>query len=595
VAVVGPRAFQALKRTQDRALLEPTVEPYPRGSGFVRDELELEHRVAQAISLHAQLTITSHKWAHLEADQSRKIVLQRGGPPGWFVIPEGLVNEESPSMGAAFNKIAEWVAAQPEAIPLPPRYKMGTVHGWPDYRRTHASYLLHALWARASEDITALHTVGMELAGILGEGTPFSATMFTRTGPLGKPVPGISQTATGAVIDASLTGLCCRRRIVFGMPSAGNMWQVSAVDQLKSRVQHIPFFYHRGPADVARKVAAVHRPDWEWFSDDISAYDQSVSDTHQRELIDRVYAPLASEGFAAFKHQWKDLSLLAPPLTTTDEAFLYRKKGMTPSGDLTTAMDGTLINAARVLTCAAHAMGVSVDAARERWGSSWCAFIQGDDTILGYARGALDLDDYETMSLDLGYKAKVVPGVVFLMHLIDPVTGAWAPLTSRVFQQTVFNEYGGRHPAVELFSFIARATPTFWNVNPWAGAIDKMLRDGECFVRYGVRPVEARKALRDAVFQAELAEELKTVPQRDARFKGVDLSGLSDAASALLAGDSVDAPLPAVSREVALRGARRIAAFMAMSEEDRPAGDIPHLAPELQDYYNTITSQGATP
>jgi len=267
---------------------------------------------------------------------------------------------------------------------------------------------------------------------------------------------------------------------------------------------------------------------------------------------------------------------------------------MTPSGDLTTAMDGTLINAARVLTAVAAAMGVTPRVARERWGSTWCAFIQGDDTILGFERGTLDIDKYEAESRRLGYSTKIVEGVVFLMHLIRPTSGSWTPLVARVFQQTVFNEYGGRHPAVELFSFIARATPQFWDVNPWSGQIDRMLRDGECFSRYGVRPFEARRALKDPVFQAELAEQLKTVPQRDVRFQGVDLSGLSDAAASLLAEASETTPLPLVSREVALTGARRLAAFIATPAEDRPSGHIPHLHSDLQEYYDHITQKGET-
>ena len=256
-----------------------------------------------------------------------------------------------------------------------------------------------------------------------------------------------------------------------------------------------------------------------------------------------------------------------------------------------TAFDGTVINAARVLRCVALATGMTLEATAASWGSRWAAFIQGDDTIIGAPAGFIDFDKYEEASAALGYKTKLIDGCVFLMHLIDPSTGRFSPLASRVFQQTVFNEYGGRHPSVELFSYMARATPGFIANNPWATRVEEMIKDGECFTRYGVIPVNFRAALRDPVFMEDLQRELLTTPNAADRFKDVSRSGLSDAVSALLT-NADEVELPTVTAEEAWDAAQRVAAFMAIPAEQRTS-TLPQLPLPLQDYYNRIT-QGET-
>jgi len=593
LSTVGPNAERTLRRTESDDMLAPVIEPYPQGSGFVRDGGELTVRVRAARALHSRLSLSQHAWAHLEVDQSRKIVLQRGGPPGWHIVPGGFVNVEADSLAEEFSALVGFISQHGPAELEVPRYKMGTAHGFPDYRTTHLSFMMHALWAAAATDHPDLVGKGGQLAEIFDEETPFSSALFTRTGPLGKPVLGLSATSSGPVVDAELAGLCCRRRIVHGMPSAGNMWQLRGVAELKRWIMNVPAFYHKGPAHVARKVAAVHRDDWLWHSDDISAYDQSVSDTHQRELYSLVYAPLLKgtglSSLVDFKLAWKDTPVLGPPHWTSDRAFLYDKRGMTASGDLTTAADGTVINAARILRCVARAAKITVTQAAASWGRSWAAFIQGDDTVIGFRRGWLDIGTYETVSAELGYKTKVVPGVIFLMHLIDPPTGRWCPLASRVFQQTVFNEYGGRHPVIELFAFAARATPEFWGTNPWALEIAKTVADGECFQHYRTTPQLARSAIASPLVQHDLEEQLPGTPNLDTRFASVDLPGLSDAVHSLLARDQTT-PLPQVTPVVAWRGARALAEYMAKPASTRPA-EIPDLGSELRDYYNVLSGR----
>lgn len=590
---VGRRAHRFLTRAQSVELLQPTIEPYPRGSGFVRDAAELQLRISQARHLLAELSVTSHDWAAHEQDQAKKIVLQRGGPPGWFIIPDGLICETAPSLLQEFSAIAEWLGRRttPSVGPAP-RYRRNTSHGYPDYLTTDLSFMLHAFWARASDDFDDLIEKGQILAAILDETSPPSAAMYNRTGPLGKPVAGLSRTEAGAFIDSRLTGLCCRRRVVFGMPSAGNMMQVPWAHALKYRQAQVPNLWHLGPADVASKLRAWHGRGWAWWSDDISKYDQSVSDTHQRELSQTVIARFAGSEAARFKLKWKDLPLLGPGLDTGSEGFLYKKLGMTPSGDLLTAFDGTFINFARIIRCMRAITGKSAEEVLQGLNSWWACVVQGDDTVIGMERGLMKTDVYVETSAELGYSTKLVEGAVFLMHHIRPSSGEWAPLASRVFQQTAFNEYPGVSPAVELFSYIARTGAAFWRSNPWAERVTALLQDGEPFSKYGVTPFTAATALTNPRFINDLQHELGLTSHRAERFKSLDTdwiaSHVSDAAAALL-DDRAELPLPPVAPVTAWSAAQRLAGYMAIPSDLRPR-HLPSLPGDAQTYLDYVAN-----
>jgi len=367
------------------------------------------------------------------------------------------------------------------------------------------------------------------------------------------------------------------------------MKQVPWAWTIKARQSQIPFLWHYGPEDVAAKLFALHRRGWQWFSDDISGYDQSVSDTHQRELLKHVIQPLAGEEAARFKLAWKDIPLLGPPLDRSAEAFLYSKKGMTPSGDLMTALDGTLINFARVLRCVARASGATLRATLDGLGHWWACLVQGDDTVLG-VRSGFNLAQYAVESEALGYKTKLLPGAVFLMHHITPETGDWAPLAARVFQQTVFNEYPGVSMAVELFSWVARTPGQFWMRNPWAPEIAQALAGAPAFTRYGVGPTTASRALANPEFVRDLERDLRVTKARSDRFKSASLprSGLSDAVAALL-DDRAEIDLPHVDPGQAKSAALTLAHYLGTPEADRP-GRLPSLGPDLDAYLAYITN-----
>jgi len=576
IGTVGSKAHLPIARSMEEDLMRPSVEGYPGGSGFVRDDGELATRISQARRMWHTFQLSRHDWAEAEADQARKITLQRGGSPAWWVQADGLVVSPRPSMRPAFSAIAQTIMEGAPPDPTPVRYKQGTSHGWPDYATSRLSYALHALWARAGdEDWERFLAVGLSVADTMEQGdTPFSAILYNRTGPLGKEVSAYDTSGAQCLRVATLLGLCCRRRAVYGMPSAGNMLQKRWADLLKARMYRLRQFYHPGGArHIAAKISVITRalgPGHVWFSDDITAFDTNVRPNHQDEMADLIHGRI-SPRWRAFKHEWKDIPLLAAPIAEGAEAFLYDKHGGTPSGAIDTAIDGTLINAARIVMCLSAATGQGPSSVWAGCGKWWDFMCQGDDTLLCVPT-SIDMAKYSSESLQLGYPAKLSTAMVFLMHHFTP-HGEWAPLASRVFQQTVFNEYGGGAPSLELFSFIARATPQFWVGNPWSSDVGHALARAEPFTRYGVRPETAAGALSDPVFQHDLATVLATPlgRRRLAHLEEQDLpTRLSNYASALLTpvsdGDIAVPLTPAQAHGDALR----IAAYMAVPADDRP-------------------------
>jgi len=328
VPSLGRSAKRQLERLSDDKLLYPTADGLPKGSSFTEGWAAVERWLAVAEELQAVLAMSDHPWAHLEADQARKICLQRGGAPGWNLLADGLVHtQEVESMKEGFSAVAELLgnyAADPPSY----RYKQGTNHGWPDRLSTTTSFVLHALWARAVEglDPDAFLNLGMALADRLDESeTPFGAQMLTRTGPSAKQQPMLMPGSVGIMQFGTMLGRSPRRRIVYGMPTAGNMLQLEFINDVKGRLRRCPHLWHFGPQDIAFKVHAWHRPGMKWYSDDISGYDQSVSPLHLGELNSHVIVRFAGAEAAVWKQFWNAAPLLGPAVREAYAAYLYRR------------------------------------------------------------------------------------------------------------------------------------------------------------------------------------------------------------------------------------------------------------------------------
>jgi len=605
---IGDAARQPLEKEASDEFLHPSLPPLPRGSSFVRDEAELAMRLQQGKTLLDMFQARSlapgflGQWAAFEATQMEKLTCQRGASPMWFVQPGGYVTTDKPSLAEAFSVMAKRYR-KPTLGGA--RYKQGTNHGFPLYLTTWTDYMMHAFWANASgPDFDAFSRLGEQLASTAGEGaTPLSMIQFNRSGPTKKTLPGYTATAGGPVHDCNLTSLAPRRRGVNGIPSAANMVQQRAVTAAQAVVYLDERRHHNGHADVSAKLRAHYKPGRDVVSDDISSFDMSVSFNHQAEMDEYLWVPLLGREVAAFKAQVRQLPLLIPPIYTNDQAFACTRHGTTASGDLTTALDGGWINEARILTALARAKGWSVAAVDACFGREIYYLVQGDDTVIEADRGFVNFDKYAAESQALGYSTKLQPGAVFLMTLHDPASGMWCPLASRVFQQTVFNEYGGTSTAMEVFSWIARTPPEFWQHNPWARNVAEALRHSHAFEEWAVTPTTAIRAFDSHEYNRALAATLMAAPKATARARMmpgtqtlIDAGKISDAASALLRGDDDAKDLPIITHAEAKTAALTLAEWLGQYRTDREVQKVADLtlgSAAANDYLAYITNTHA--
>lgn len=586
VLELGGRAWRAIQRLTSEKLNRPVALGLPSGSSWTHDgAVGLQRLVAAARAWDAMVRGRSEEWAVVERDSAKKMCLQRGGAPGWSIMAP-LIREGAPSIRAGCEALLTMLPSPgsiPEATELRIRYKRDTVHSYPDYGRTDLSLVLHALIARGcgGPDFDALTRIAERCASILGEWGPLQAQVYTRTGATAKTLDAVVPTATGAVVAAKLTGLAPRRRVVFGMPSAGNMLEVPGAQRIKYALGQTVWGWHTGHDNVHEKLRRLVASTKvkEVKQDDISGYDTSVDELHQREVIDIVQRPYIGEALCRFRKQWKDIPLLASSPDTVHEAFLNRKKGQTSSGEIFTNIDGTTINAARILMAAAAAMRVTaLDAARQ-WGIRWFFLCQGDDTLIGTPSG-WDWEAYIAESARLGYTCKVADGAVFLMRYHDLRRGVHTALASRVLQQTWFNEYGGQSEEAELFALAARGEG--FDASPWGKHVFEVLRaTGPNLRRSGARDwASLLKHVQTPYFQELLAASLKRAARTPDRWKGVDTSLVSDAVAALM-GARV-AYFPPADPASCERAAYQISEWMARDEEERssdpPVSDGPARA-----------------
>lgn len=600
VARVGPKAYRVVTDPTTERRLRPTVDPLPRGSSFVRDESELDQRITEARLLASMFEASRHPWAAAEYAQAKKICLQRGGAPGWWFDRAGMIVPDGGDMDEAIDAISETLLglSEPEASGVGTRYKQHTNHGYPDYGDSDLSYVFHGLWAASSVTAEgalswdAFSRNGQALAGAMGQSdTPFSQVEFSRSGPLAKPVPAYDLSEETPRLIAEMQGACARKREVLGNASGGNMAAKPNVDRLKSRAKRIPQIYHPGgPEAVGRRVRARASMGTVLWSDDVEKYDKHVRPNHLKRFRDKLHSRMNAPGWAEFKAEWGDQPLLTPALTANAEAWLYTRRGGIASGTIDTSLDGTLVNLARVVTCVAAA---TKRRPREVWaarGTWWDCWIQGDDTMLDLPPWA-DLEAYVAKSRELGYPCKLENFAVFLMHHYDR-QGNFSPLLARVYQQTVFNEYGGESEEIELLAFIAR-TERLWPRTPWAREAAALFAGAPCFDKYQVKPQFAASALALPEFKLAIERSVHTARRRKVERRLREIAERSTALSDFMAGLlTPEHPLlPHIPADVALDDAKRIATYMGTATDER--GDLASLgvSSTTRDYLDYIDTQ----
>lgn len=598
VGDAGP-GLRYLRDDPDPASLT-TAFPEKRKPGiFVGDTDDLRWALHEFAHLTDSLAASSHPWAHLEREHAEKACLQQGGPPGWWVVPGGFVNERDSDISAGLEATRDLILSHsPNMEVIPSRYKQGTNHGWPDGLTTPVSFAMHAYAAAAisrrldsdnpDPEAAFLHATSGAADGV-ERPVPPCALLFNRSGHSRKVMDVVDTTGPVPVITARARGLFCRRRQIHGKPSAGNMTLFSRTRRLRAAIAGVPNFKHYGPDDILSKLLPFR--DFIWWSDDISAFDQSVSLVHQQALARIVYSAFVDPATIAFDAWFKQLPVLSPPLSGAGRAFLYDKSGMTASGDLLTGLDGTVINCARIFECAAAAMGCSVSEAKRRLGVTWFFLLQGDDTVIGHAPSQpWDHSAYVARSEALGYKTKLVRGIVFLMHAFDLRLRRWAPLAARILANTLLPEFAPGGHYIALYALAARLR---WGiatrVNPWGHQLWHSIRKGEPVVRFGIRQeAELYSLVASPGFIKELARELAVDPKVVRRL-GVDLdvrtpTALSDLFAQLMTNDTLSIDIAGDAIALAAT-ASALGRWLGRPSEDKgPLPNMPGLNPDIHAY-----------
>jgi hypothetical protein len=466
----GPRAGTVLRRARNASFLNPAPGPLPKGSSWCQDEIALHLRVSQAESwLHYVHAMPDTPLLLVERDLAKKLTMQRGGAYGWDVFPEGLGKAGGGDITEAAIAIGDYLARN--YPPSPARWTpvpRGTNSGGPTYGTSDVDKLLHSLMAVQIRTWADAEDVYSQVRNYFDAIPDIHAIVFSRTGPVGKPVAMYDWVLGELAHVANATSVVPRRRAVFGVPSFINMALLGYANVMKDIVLRLPWTAHQTELGVFEDIAgAVNRISAPYtFSDDISGFDQSVRRSHQLAIAQHIYSRYWPPHIVDLWLNSQKIPILAPPLTANDRAFMYTRPdgGVTTSGIITTSLDGTLINLARAVTAYGAATNVSPTAAFTALvARKWLIKAWGDDTVM-VVPPSFDEEQYQQANNELGYSTTPVEGATFLMKHYDLSRRAVYPIATRVFQQTVWNEKGGRTPEIELLGLFVRTSG--FNANP---------------------------------------------------------------------------------------------------------------------------------
>lgn len=508
----GPRAGRTLRRSRAPEELEPRPSALPRGSSWCASDGELLQRIAQAefwrsyVSAAPRSTLTE-----VEGELAAKLTLQKGAASGWDVFPDGLglgggapLNEAMEILGKYIRETFPHLTAVWTAVPR------GTNSGCPTYSTSDLDKLFHALLGRQLTDWESALTVYRQYAGQFEAISEPHAIMFSRSGPVSKPVAIFDWVGDVFTEVAQGTSVVPRRRAVFGVPAFINHALLGHANAIKYAVMRLPWTAHPNELAVLGDIEHIVEhigADATVISDDISGFDLSVRRSHQEALARHIYARYWPAETVDLWLGAQGMGVLGGPLKAGKRGFLYSRgahKGVTTSGIITTSLDGTLINLARVITAMAYARRESVaDAFDALVNRKWSVRVWGDDTVI-IADGRLDVQRYEEGSAAIGYTSKIVQGATFLMKHYDLHARAVYPLMTRVMQQTFWNERGGRTEEIELLGLYARTTGA--QANPlWPQLWPLVCAHAPPLARYGVTDrLSLRRVIADPGYQLKL-------------------------------------------------------------------------------------------
>lgn len=432
-----------------------------------------------------------------QVDELKKAVPEYGFYGGWCIPPNLVTKLEDVDdvPDVVWSALHDALDEQEAASRPPLTVKMGTNHGDPTWRSTFEDHIAHFAMAKEITDDSSLHTVFKTAHAILGYkqlGDGPVLTMLTRTGPLAKPIRECEYLGGALHEVRAVKGVFCRRRQVRTVPTCFNeairpmvMANVRAykAGYLRDCFAHGSVAANNKSAYDALDTVRQRAGSGIMIQDDASNFDDSVNIKHLTALYTKVYHCTPQE--RSLMLALTQAPILSGPLDAAHRAALYARHGTIPSGTITTTPDGTLINAAVVITCVAAALSVSatrcVDMLKAH---DWRFRIQGDDTLL-IVPAHFNVVAYVQRAAELGFKR--TPGVnpIFL-KTVHYKRGFWFNLSSRALIRCGWRERRAPGPYHELLGAAIR-----WELclrDPYfRECFDAYTRNNVLAQRFGIR------------------------------------------------------------------------------------------------------------
>lgn len=392
-----------------------------------------------------------------ELDNAKKIVLLSGQSGSGHVEVNGMVNIGGivPNSIDVVGKLLLSSLDRRDYGAL--TTARGTNHGWPTYlpgnsNLSSVDMLYHInmgniLMREYQGDLSEFEAFIKTKTGVP---EPLSATMFFRKMPMGKRTDHFQLTKFGPVYTESTTGFFPRSRQVFGVPLFINSALRLSANILKKSYRSYPNLFHTTPDNTLKFLRNYAH--FEWFSEDISGYDKSVSYSLQMAVADAVYSRYMTDAELRLYKNSQSLGVLSPPLRSGDDGFLYRRQGQTVSGSIWTDKDGSVFNLMRIFDGIEAATGWSPQEVARKFNVDWTCLVFGDDCVVGFRKDlSFSVEKYLDRSLELGFKTDFLPGIVFLMNVFDIEKNSWHGVGARALDKSFNKEYVVTDPVVAAF------------------------------------------------------------------------------------------------------------------------------------------------
>lgn len=450
-----------------------------KGSNLIHSSPEAAHKawgsLNTALSDYAQ-SISDPAEREGELDIVSKFSIQRRFSPTWFVTDQrpGPPVNLSPKFRKALSLVAGLFARKADELgllkmnPLDLAMRrfdpLDTNAGWPLFSSDPADFVhvanafasnTNGGWWTPSGFFTKVDQLNAEL-GLVPE-LSLATAVSRRAGPTQKTVH-VHEAAGGfARISSATKGFYTRGRLVYMVSRLLNdAISPLSVQVKEARVAVLGLGHDNESRQLyLKKLANLKEQGYFITESDFSGYDTSI----REEIRLAVYEELRKAGFhrasidilAAFDTERGVItpSWYAP---TPGVASVYFGKTGLKSGMVETTNIGSFVAVAAMLIALDDQNQFNINAAKP--GDDLPFMLELGDDVLLPTKVKLDEAKFAKSCAELGLKAKYIVGDRFLMRHIKPPVDY--PVTSRIIQQTYFNEESYDHPGQLVLGLASR-------------------------------------------------------------------------------------------------------------------------------------------